>query len=347
MIRSRLLCALGRIIVALLVVYMAAAVLSDSPFLESPAMAQSQGNVPGNVLGNDSDSEFWRQIRRGVSGTVSIPDKTAGVLVHPGGEGWRAIRNGPIATYSAWALAAIIVVIAVFYSIRGRLRVEEGMSGRLVQRFSDVEVFTHWLTASSFVVLALTGLNILYGKYVLAPIIGQEAFATITGWGKYAHNYISFAFMLGVVLMIVLWARDNLPDRYDAKWLLHGGGFFTKHDHPPSNKFNAGQKMIFWAIVLGGGLNTFTGLSLLFPFYWMDLQGMQWMHILHAISAVILMLVVIPHIYIATLGMEGAWHAMHTGSVDANWLRQHHSVWYAKREGGSDPSASSEKQPVE
>lgn len=294
-------CRLSRPLVIALSVCCACTVgLWGTPSLAAPAMAQTEGNVPGNI-----------------------------------------------ATYGGWALAAIIVVIAVFYSIRGRLWVENGLSGRLVQRFTGLEIFTHWLTASSFIVLALTGLNNLYGKNELAPFIGQEAFATITSWAKFAHNYASFAFMLGVVLMIFLWARDNLPDRYDAKWLLHGGGFFTKNDHPPSDKFNAGQKLIFWTIVLGCGLNTFTGLNLMFPFYLMDLQGMYWMHILHTISAVILILAVIPHIYIATVGMEGAWHAMHAGSVDANWLRQHHSAWHAIREDGSEPSPSSEEQPTE
>ncbi len=318
--------------IALLMIFAVGVVFLGSLSLDSPAMAQSQGKAPGNALGNVSDPEFWRQVRRGSAGTVSIPDKKAAVLVQSGGESWRVKRNGPISRYGAWGLVATVMLMVAFYLIRGRIRIESGFSGRLIRRFSNIEVFTHWLTAFAFIILAITGLNVLYGKYVLLPVIGQESFAVIAGWGKFAHNYIAYAFILGIVMEIVLWLKDNLPDRYDAGWLAQGGGLFKKGVHPPAGKFNTGQKMIFWMIIVGSGFNIFTGLNLLFPFYLMDLEQMQLMLILHSISGLLLMFVIIAHIYIGTVGTEGAIDAMRTGYVDENWLLQHHSACVPKKD---------------
>jgi formate dehydrogenase subunit gamma len=162
------------------------------------------GHVPGQSLGNTSDSELWRGIRRGTEGTVSIPDKKLGVLVQSEGENFRAIRNGPVSLYSSWLLLVGIALLALFFALRGRVKIDSGLSGRTIERFGPVDRFTHWLTAVSFIVLALTGLNLLYGRYVLLPILGPEIFAALTQAGKYAHNFIAFAFMLGIAMLFVL-----------------------------------------------------------------------------------------------------------------------------------------------
>ncbi len=346
--------------VAVLVTYATAAGLMGSPVLEAPAVAQSKGQVPGQSLGGVSDAEFWRQIRRGVAGTVSIPDKQAAVLVQSEGDNWRAMRNGPVSNFGGWALLAIIVVLAVFFAVRGRIRVDGGLSGRTVERFNGLERFTHWLTASSFIVLALTGLNVLYGKYVLMPIIGQAAFATLTYWGKLAHNYIAFAFIIGIALMVIVWVKDNLPSREDLTWIAKGGGMFVKGVHPPAKKFNFGQKTIFWVVILGGISLAYTGLSLMFffdlkafsatfalvnlfgfdlPTQLTALQENQLAQLWHAVLALIVTAVIIAHIYIGSLGMEGAFDAVSTGQVDENWAHEHHSLWAADVTGEAPPSA--------
>jgi formate dehydrogenase subunit gamma len=330
----------------LAVFFVGLAGLWGSPSLVSPAMAQSSGNVPGKALGNVNDSELWRQIRRGASGTVSIPDKKAAVLINSSGESWRATRNGPISTYGGWALAAVIVALAVFFMTRGQIKIEGGLSGRLVRRFTNIEVVTHWLTAFSFIILALSGLNTLYGKYFLLPVIGQEIFAMITSWGKFAHNYIAYLFILGIVTEFVLWVKDNLPDRHDAGWLAQSGGIFKKGVHPPAGKFNVLQKIIFWILVIGSGFNIFTGLNLLFPLFFMDLQGLQLMLVLHSISGLVLVLVIIIHIYIGTIGMEGALDGMRTGYVDETWLKEHHSAWSPPGEEPQDAPSADKPEPA-
>jgi formate dehydrogenase subunit gamma len=326
----------------LLVAYAGAVGLMGSPTLEHPAVAQSQGNVPGSALGNRSDSSGWRQIRRGVQGTVSIPDKQAGVLVQSEGESWRSFRNGPLSVYGGWSLAGIIVLLAVFFLLRGRIKIDAGFSGRVIERFKGLERFTHWLTAFSFIILGLTGLNVMYGKYVLMPIIGKSAFSTITTWGKVAHNYVAFAFMIGIVMMLVIWARHNIASRDDLNWIAKGGGMFTKGVHPPADKFNFGQKALFWLVIFGGIVISVTGINLMVPFTFTDMQGMQLTQLIHAVASLVLIVVIIAHIYIGTLGMEGAYTAMSSGYVDENWAKEHHSLW-AAREG----EESAHGQPAE
>ena len=230
------------------------------------AFSQVSGTVPGNWSGSTSDAEIWRAIRKGVTGTVSIPDKKAGQLVQSDGDNWRAFKNGPMSRYGGFLLLAVFIILGLFYVGRGKIMIDGGPSGETVERFNGLERFAHWLTASSFIVLALTGLNILYGRYLLKPILGPEFFSTISQIGKLSHNYIAFAFIIGIILMFVLWVRDNIPNRHDLKWLAMGGGMFSEGVHPPAERFNAGQKMIFWVVIIGGGSLTASGLALLFPF---------------------------------------------------------------------------------
>ena len=336
----------GRLALVAAVLIAATAVLTVHT---APALAQQEGRVPGDALGSTSDADFWRALRQGAQGTVPQPDPSAGQLIQSEGESWRAIRNGPLSTYGVWAILGIIALLALFFAIRGRIRIEHGRSGHTITRFGFIERFTHWLTATCFVVLALTGLNMLYGRYALRPLIGADAFAALTLAGKYAHNYLAFGFMLGVLLMIVLWLPYNFPNRHDFVWIAKGGGMFRKGVHAPAAKFNAGQKLIFWLVVLGGISVSFSGIMLMFPFQldafgptfgWINwlfgtsyptqlapIQEMQLAQVWHAILGLFLTIVIIAHIYIGTIGMEGAFDAMGSGKVDENWAREHHDVW--------------------
>jgi formate dehydrogenase subunit gamma len=207
--------------------------------------------------------------------------------------------------------------------------------------------------AVSFIILGLTGLALLYGRPLLIPVFGREAFAAITAAGKILHNYLGFAFMVGLALTFVMWLAHNFPNRHDLIWIAKGGGLFTRGVHPPSRKFNAGQKFIFWAVVLLGLSLSLSGIALLFPFEFrmfsatfevlnrlgLDLpteltamQEMQLSQLWHAIVALAMVALIIAHIYIGTLGMEGAFDAMGTGEVDLNWAREHHDLWAAELE---------------
>ena len=186
----------------------------------------------------------------------------------------------------AIAILGMLALLVIFYLIRGMVQIEAGRSGRTIVRFNAFERFVHWMTATCFIVLALTGLNITFGKQILLPLIGPEAFAAWSQWGKYAHNYLSFPFTLGVVLIFLMWIAGNIPNRVDVEWIKRGGGI-VGHDHPPAYRFNAGQKMIYWIVVLGGGAVAITGYLLMFPFYATDIAGMQLAQIVHGIVAVL------------------------------------------------------------
>jgi formate dehydrogenase subunit gamma len=332
---------------------------ADTTAAESP----TAGNVPGNVLGNAADSEFWRAIRRGETGSVTIPNAQAGQLIQSEGDNWRAVRNGPVTVYGAWAMLGIVALIALFFAVRGRIRIDAGPSGTTIERFNMIERTAHWITATSFVVLALTGLNILYGRHVLLPILGPDIFAAITLAGKYAHNFLAFAFMVGVVLIFFLWVGRNIPGKRDLHWLAVGGGLFKKGVHPPAGKFNAGQKLIFWAVILGGISISLSGLALLFPFQFAlfggtfevlnifglglpteltMMQEMQLSQLWHGVVALILIAIIIGHIYIGSLGMEGAFEAMGSGQVDLNWAKEHHSLWVQEVRSGSEAQQPAE-----
>ena len=362
----RLLAGLG---VFLLAVYAGAVGITGSAGLSvTPAIAQTGGQVPGNWSGGTNDAEIWRAIRKGVQGRVSIPDKKAGQLVQSGGDEFRAFRNGSMSVIGGWVMLAVVVILALFFVVRGRIRIEAGAdpAGRTIERFNALGRFTHWLTASSFVILALSGLNVLYGKYFLPALIGKSGFATLTLWGKFAHNYIAWAFMLGIILMFVLWVKDNIPSFADLKWMAVGGGLFTKGLHPPAKRFNAGQKFIFWSVVLGGGSLSLSGLALLFPFeiqVFADtfkmlnafgasfptelstLQETQYALMWHGVVAIGMIAIIVGHIYIGSLGMEGAIDAVGNGHVDVNWAKEHHSLWVEEIE--NEAPAASQQQPAE
>ena len=342
----------------------------DAVQTESPV----GGAVPGAALGVTSDADYWRAVRGGTQGFVSIPDKNAATLVQSEGEAWRSFSNGPLSLYASWALLGTIVLLCVFFALRGRIRIEHGPSDKTITRFKALERFGHWMLAISFIVLGLTGLNFLYGRYVLKPVIGDDAFGFITQVGKYLHNYLAFAFMAGLVMIFVMWVRHNLPDRTDIKWILQGGGLLSKHLHPPAKKFNAGQKLIFWSVMIGGISLSVSGWALMFPFtthFFADtfdkinlifgtdyptvltpLQEQQLNSLWHTIMAVVMICVVLAHIYIGSVGMEGAFDAMGSGEVDLNWAKEHHSLWVEEHlddihKGTSGSKPDSAPQPAE
>jgi formate dehydrogenase subunit gamma len=324
----------------------------------TPVIAQTKGEVPGAALGIKSDSDLWRYVRTGNAGTSQMKNELAGVMIQSEGDNWRAFRNGPLSVYGAFGLAGIIGLLIVFYLVRGRIRIDSGPSDKKIQRFGAIDRFAHWLMAGSFVVLAITGLNLLYGRHLLIPLFGKEAFAAITTIGKFAHNYLAFAFMLGLALSFVLWARHNIPSKLDLKWLAMGGGIFKKGVHPPARKFNAGQKVIFWAVMIGGLSVSMSGIALMFPFQtsmfadtfamlnmigfnlptdFTAMQEQQLNQLWHGIVSMGLMTMIIAHIYIGSVGMEGALDAMNSGMVDRNWAKEHHNLWVEEEDQKANP----------
>ena len=296
--------------------------------------ASAQQSAPVNPTASAAKEEQLLQQLKSVEGRITIPDERANVLIQPAGREWRSFDQNTLLWVGGIAILGMIAVLAIFYLTRGTVRIEAGTSGVRIPRFNAIERFVHWLTASCFIVLALSGLNITFGKWLILPWLGPEAFTTLSLWAKYAHNYLAFPFMLGLIFTFIVWIKDNIPNKTDAEWLKRGGGI-VGNDHPPAKRFNAGQKMIYWVVIIGGLLLSVTGVILLFPFSGTTIADMQLAQIVHAVIAVLLIAVMIAHIYIGTLGMEGAYDAMGTGEVDLNWAKQHHSLWVEEEKGRS------------
>ncbi|KRS16123.1 formate dehydrogenase subunit gamma [Roseovarius indicus] len=330
------------------------------------------------TLGGASDPELWRALRYNEADVkVSAGGDVAKVLVQDGGMRWYEFREGPLATYGGWLLLGTIAFLALFLLLRGRIRIDAGKTGHTVTRFAGFERFSHWLLAGSFILLALTGLCTLFGRMFIAPYIGKEFNATLLTYSKYIHNNVSWAFMVGLVLVFVLWVWHNIPNRLDLIWFKQAGGIIGK-SHPPAKKFNAGQKIIFWSVILLGTSIAVSGLSLLFPFELqlfaktfsvindLGLPGlvgydplptalapqeeMQLAQLWHAIVSFVLMAIILAHIYIGSVGMEGAFEAMGSGEVDENWAEQHHSIWYEElkeKNEATAPKTASKTAPAE
>lgn len=298
-----------------------------------PVIAQQQ-HAPDGAPSPDasavSEQKLLQQESR-IEGRLDIPDARARVLIQPAGRRWDYFHEITLHRGGAVVLIGMIAILALAYLIMGRLRIIGGRSGKKLKRFTPFERFSHWLLAVSFVLLGLTGLNITFGKIVLLPILGASAFSDLSQVSKYVHNFGSFAFVVGLSSIIVLWIKDNIPSMVDLYWLKQGGGFI-KGKHASAGRFNAGEKAVFWCAFGAGAAISVSGFILLFPFYGTNIAAMQIAQVVHAVIAILFVALIIAHTYIGTLGMEGAFEAMGTGEVDLNWAKEHHDLWLAEQQ---------------
>ena len=298
----------------------------------SPVAAQQPTSVDPTASAV-SEQQLLQKFKT-IQGRGSIPDTKSYTIEQPAGRDWRHFHEVTLRWIGAVAILGILAVLVIFYLWRGMVRIESGRSGHTIVRFNAFERFVHWMTATCFIILALSGLNITFGRALLLPLMSPEAFTTWSEWAKYAHNYLSFPFTLGVILIFFMWVAGNIPNRVDVEWFKRRGGM-VGHDRPPAYRFNGGQKLIYWIVVLGGSAIAVSGYLLMFPFYGTDIQTMQNAEIAHGIIAMLFIAAMLGHIYIGTIGMEGAFEAMGTGTVDVNWATEHHNLWLEEVRAGS------------
>ncbi|WP_232962648.1 formate dehydrogenase subunit gamma [Paracoccus tegillarcae] len=316
----------------------------------------------GELSAPHNDQAMWNAVREN---TALIDTQVRGpatdVLIQDGGMTWLTFRQGPLLTWGGWLLLGTLIALLAFFLIRGRIRIQGHKTGFTIERFAFVERFGHWLTAGSFILLGITGLLVLFGRTFLIPLFGHQAYSPIAIASKWVHNNVSWAFMLGIVLIFVMWVAQNLPSRTDLAWIAKGGGMFSKDSHVHARKFNAGQKIVFWSVILLGISISLSGLSLMFPMQfqlfshtfeflnWTRLpqlflgeplivnmspqHEMQLAQAWHAIVAFLYIAIILGHIYIGTVGMEGAFDAMGSGDVEVQWAREHHDLWYEEATG--------------
>lgn len=311
------------------------------------AQVQRQQTQPLN------NTPMWREVRSGEEHQTQVRGVETGVLVQTQGELWREIRNGPVSLYGGILLVVVFAGITLFHWIHGPIKLHSPPTGRTVPRFSDWDRVIHWSTAISFVILALSGLVLLFGKHVLLPMLGYTLFSWLAILGKNLHNFVGPLFVFCAAAMFVTFVRDNLWKAYDFRWFKNLGGMLGG-EHIPSGMFNAGEKVWFWlglfllTIVMGA-----TGLILDFPNFEQGRGTMQQANVIHAIAAILYMTLALGHIYMGTIGVEGAYDSMRirggTGSVDEVWAKEHHEYWYddvkAGRTGEKPAAAAGAAQP--
>ena len=310
----------------------------------SPVSAQQPSRVDPSAAAVQ-EQQLLKELSRG-QGRITIPDAKEGVLIQPTGRNWQHFNQVTLPWIGAIVLLGALAVLVIFYLWRGMVRIQSGRSGRTIVRFNAFERFVHWMTATCFIILAITGLNVTFGRPLFVSTFGTEAFSTWSHWAKYAHNYLSFPFTIGVFLIFVMWLAGNIPNKVDVEWFKRGGGI-VGNDHPPAYRFNGGQKAIYWIVVIGGTIMAISGYVLMFPFYGTDIANMQSAQVFHGVVAVLFIAAMLGHIYIGTLGMEGAFEAMGEGEVDINWAKEHHSLWVKKELEGKSASAHAKMTPAE
>ncbi|MCB1899392.1 formate dehydrogenase subunit gamma [Cognatazoarcus halotolerans] len=306
------------------------------------ADAPPPANVAAEAIGAGlvqpgNNANAFREARRGEDQSITFAAPPDRVLIQSQGETWRQMRNGPITQYGGWAIVVMFLGLVVFYAVRGEIKLTDKRTGKLMERFKFIERLAHWSLAGTFVILGLTGIAMLFGKHLLLPLIGHTAFGYLAWAAKNVHNFIGPLFLVSVLLMVVLFVRDNVWQAIDALWIRKAGGLLSG-EHVPSHRFNFGEKTWFWlGVVFLGLMVGTTGLILDFPLYGQTRQDMQLAHMLHSGGAMLFIALSLAHIYIGTVGMEGALEGMKTGYVDETWAREHHEYWYREARGERIP----------
>jgi len=283
-------------------------------------------------------SNYWRAVREGSKGyTAASGPYTSSDMIQSQGEEWRQFRNGYVTLGVAVVTGTILALIVLYHFIKGPTRLQGTPSGRMLPRWSGGERLMHWYTAILFIVLAITGFSLLYGRAVLIPWMGLEGFSAYANVAKSVHNYAGPLFLVGIVLEVITWIRFNTFKSYDLEWLKSAGGMFRKGVHPPAGRTNAGEKMWFWIIATIGLLGVgISGLVLDFPNFGQDRETMQLANVIHSVLAGLWLAIAFGHIYLGTLGVPGSLRGMIKGEVSEEWMKEHHNLWYEHLKSGGE-----------
>jgi formate dehydrogenase subunit gamma len=321
----------------------------------------AQSNAERSKVQPGNNAPVWRQVGEGVSGFTSLPSREApeaGNLIQPfvqypgssltnAGEAWRQVRNNWLIPYGGALLLIVMGAIALFYVSKGTIKQHGTDTGRKIERFTPFERSAHWSNAIAFCILGISGMVMAFGKFFLLPVMGLTLFGWLTYALKNLHNFAGPVFAVSLVIIFVTFLRDNLPSRGDLVWLLKGGGLLSGKE-VPSHRFNAGEKLVFWGgvfflgiVVVGSGLV----LDKLLPGLLYLRDTMQVAHMIHAAASVLMLAMFIGHIYIGTIGMQGAYQGMRTGYVDETWAREHHEIWYDDIKAGKIPAQRTQAAP--
>ena len=334
-------------------------IFSIAPDANTDPKYADQTNGERGKVQPGNNAPMWRQVGAGVTGYSSLPTPEAGNLIQPfvqypgskltnAGEAWRQVRNNWIIPYGGSLLLIAALAIAMFYYGKGTMKLHGAETGRKIERFTPLERSAHWTNAIAFVLLAVSGVVMAFGKFFIQPIIGNALFGWLTYILKNVHNFAGPLFAVSLIIVFVTFLKDNFPSKEDITWLLKGGGMLSGQE-VPSHRFNAGEKVVFWFGVLGLGLIVVaSGLVLdkLIPGLIYERSTMQIANMVHGVATILMMAMFMGHIYMGTIGMQGAYSAMRDGYVDETWAKEHHELWYNDIKAGKIPAQRSPEAPA-
>jgi len=341
------------------------ATITTTPLLEPQPTDTNAQRARSQPLNN---APFWRGVHDSgrIPGTVNNLDQgERGVLVQPitmypgtrattAGEAWRQMRNWWIVPIGGVIILFVVAAVFGYYFWKGPIGGHGRKTGRLIERFTPYERFVHWSTAITFTILAVSGVVIAFGKFLLLPIIGGQLFGWLTWALKTLHNFVGPLFAICAVLLFISYLPSNLPSRDDVRWLMRAGGMLGG-EHPPSGRFNAGEKIVFWGGLLFLGVFVIASgfaLDKIVPGLELTRPQMQVVHIVHAVASMFIIAMFVGHAYMGTIGVAGSYQAMRTGYVDEGWAEEHHPLWHEDIVAGkvpaqrSAPAAKVEQRPA-
>ena len=295
-------------------------VLPMSGYLVTDTQAEQQAEA------TNPRADTWRQVRQGNEGYTAVKGRETNELIQGSGETWRQVRNGPMATYGSWLLGFVLVAILTFYIARGRVELSHPRTGETVERWTLNERRLHWTTAILFIILGITGLSLLYGRHVLIPLMGYPGFSFYATGAKWLHNILGPVFMIALFTILIKFFKHNFINKVDIEWFKAFGGM-VGDKHPSAGRMNGGEKLWYWTLATAGVALCLSGLVLDFPNFDQEREIIQLAHVIHLLTALVLMAFSFGHIYIGTIGTEGALEGMTTGQVDVAWAEQHHDLW--------------------
>jgi len=284
-----------------------------------------------------ASGELWNAVRaRQGSDLGTVRSQVKGIdsasFMSTGGEEWKDFRMEQLIPLAAKVLGFSLLGILLFRLIRGKIKIKSGRTTKRIKRFTTFQRWVHWITAILFVALAITGIVLMFSRFIIIPYIGPEIGGPLTFFMKRIHDVAGPAFAVSLVVMVFTFIKGNFPHWRDLIWVVKGGGLLGWH--APAGRYNAGEKGWYWIAVFVGLAVVGSGLALDFTSllsytqFGETRESLTYAHWIHSIAGVAIMAGAMGHIYMGTIAMEGAFEVMQTGYCDANWAKEHHDMWY-------------------
>ncbi|WP_425439838.1 formate dehydrogenase subunit gamma [Paraferrimonas sedimenticola] len=278
-------------------------------------------------------ADMWRAAKSGQAGYTTSNSPFHGALINQYPAERLTYRSDYLAPAIMLSVFGVILIFAAFVAVNGPSRLEKGFSGVEIKRWSKFDVWLHWIGAIPCLLLILTGLTLLGGRYFIQPWVGEAGWAAIVNFSKQTHDVMAIPFIVGWFLMTILWMKNQFLASYDFKWFLVVGGYLNfgpfKGKHPDAGFANAGEKLWFWTFAFAGGAIVVSGIIMLFPNWVEPSRSLSMLAIIiHGASSVLIAAFTVVHIFMATVMSEGGMECMVSGYCDENWAKQHHNVWY-------------------